>query len=438
MGVTGTSMTLKRIFCDVILLSILLACTAFAKYGGGSGTAQDPYLISTASQMNAIGQNSGDWDKHFLLTADIDLSAYTGTQFNLIGTYHSKPFTGVFDGQGYTISNFTYESTTFAVGIFSYIDTPEAIIKNIGIIDPNIEVPFNTGALAGIINNGTIENSWVTGGTLSAFNTVGGLVGDIFDGTIQNCYTITNVNANQRAGGIAGVNTHGNIINCLSASIVSSSGYKGAVVGEGSTGTYAGCFYDIEMNPAIYGIGDIVGDPCGVTGGNTSTLNNLHTSQTYIEAGWDIVTPTNIPYRYTWRMCADDVSYPVLSCQYLKGDFLCPDGVDVIDLTAFANEWMLEIFDIEVDFYLDRHIDFKDWAVLAAAWQSEDTEDRFNPSVDIITDGKIDEFDIALFAQYWLTNGAYHLNADTAPYGGDDIVNMLDYAAFANQWYKSN
>jgi hypothetical protein len=58
--------------------------------------------------MNTIGlsSNSGDWDKHFKLMSDIDLGAYTGTQFNIIGSIQS--FTGTFDGNGHTISNFTY------------------------------------------------------------------------------------------------------------------------------------------------------------------------------------------------------------------------------------------------------------------------------------------------------------------------------------------
>ena len=49
---------------------------AQAEYGGGSGVARDPYLIYTAEQMNEIGAETNDWDKHFKLMADIDLSAF--------------------------------------------------------------------------------------------------------------------------------------------------------------------------------------------------------------------------------------------------------------------------------------------------------------------------------------------------------------------------
>ena len=55
-------------------------------YGPGGGTAEDPYQIWTPKQMNAIGLNPADWDKHFILMADLDMSAYTGTQYHIIGT----------------------------------------------------------------------------------------------------------------------------------------------------------------------------------------------------------------------------------------------------------------------------------------------------------------------------------------------------------------
>jgi len=41
--------------------------------------AEDPYLICTAEQMNEIGANRGDWNKHFMLIADVNMGAYGGT-----------------------------------------------------------------------------------------------------------------------------------------------------------------------------------------------------------------------------------------------------------------------------------------------------------------------------------------------------------------------
>jgi len=40
---------------------LLFGRPAEAQYGGGSGTAEEQYLICTAEQMNAIGADENDW-----------------------------------------------------------------------------------------------------------------------------------------------------------------------------------------------------------------------------------------------------------------------------------------------------------------------------------------------------------------------------------------
>ncbi|MHC4648583.1 MAG: hypothetical protein ACYTBJ_24265 [Planctomycetota bacterium] len=149
----------------IVLGLLVLVSSAQAKYSGGSGTAEDPYQIATAADMNAIGTDSNDWDKHFKLTADIDLSAYTGEEFNLIGYYSvsgaNEPFTGVFDGNGHTISNFTYSTAAGDIeyiGLFDYCENAE--IRDLGLVDPNVYVNPSTyryvGTLIGKLGGGTI------------------------------------------------------------------------------------------------------------------------------------------------------------------------------------------------------------------------------------------------------------------------------------------
>ena len=86
----------------LLIAFCLVSFPAQAQYGGGSGEPNNPYLIYTAKQMNEIGLHEEDWDRHFKLMADIDLAAYTGTDFNIIGYYVRNrdkiAFTGVFDG----------------------------------------------------------------------------------------------------------------------------------------------------------------------------------------------------------------------------------------------------------------------------------------------------------------------------------------------------
>lgn len=46
-------------------------------YSGGTGDPNDPYQIATVQDLIALGETPEDYDKHFILTADIDLSDYT-------------------------------------------------------------------------------------------------------------------------------------------------------------------------------------------------------------------------------------------------------------------------------------------------------------------------------------------------------------------------
>ena len=45
--------------------------TAEAKYGGGTGEPNDPYQIATAEDLIVLGETPEDYDKHFILTADM-------------------------------------------------------------------------------------------------------------------------------------------------------------------------------------------------------------------------------------------------------------------------------------------------------------------------------------------------------------------------------
>jgi len=175
------------------LFMFLITSTAQAKYGGGSGTAEDPYLIHTAEQMNTIGAEPNDWDKHFKLAADIDLKDFGGSSFNLIGS-DSQPFKGVFNGNGHTISNLTYVITgdeneadpnyIRSFGLFRYVSDPNAVIKDLRLVNPDLRPAstcqkrvFNVGALAGSLNSGFISNCYLESGHVLGESGVGGLVG---------------------------------------------------------------------------------------------------------------------------------------------------------------------------------------------------------------------------------------------------------------------
>jgi hypothetical protein len=164
----------------VLLIPCLMAIPVQAQYDGGTGEPNAPYLIRTAGQMNAIGANPADWDKHFRLTADIDLSAYAGTNFNLIGNA-TTPFSGVFDGNGRSITHFRYAGgNSDNVGLFGYVYGANAEIRNLTLVDP--EVRDKTGQYVGVLAGrlaGKVDNCHVFGGTISGGQSTGGLIGDM-------------------------------------------------------------------------------------------------------------------------------------------------------------------------------------------------------------------------------------------------------------------
>jgi hypothetical protein len=143
--------------------------------------------------MQLIGDHPEEWGKHYELTADIDLSGYTGTQFNIIGNEAIK-FSGVFDGNGHTISNFTYTCTgTDNIGIFGYVSGNDAEIKNLSLVNPYVDAGTGcrVGCLSGYLCDGTIANCHIEGGGViggsGSFSEVGRLVGFNIGGKLINC-----------------------------------------------------------------------------------------------------------------------------------------------------------------------------------------------------------------------------------------------------------
>ncbi len=269
----------------------LITAPAQAQYGGGTGEPNDPYLIYDANQMNAIGADSNDWDKHFKLMADIDLSEYTGTEFNIIGTGHFEctmicwfvgtPFTGVFDGNGHTISNFTYQyNGNEFVGLFGCVDGESAQIKNLGLKDVDIDTDYGerVGSLIGLLFNGTVIDCYTQGGSVSGDYRVGGLVGRSDElASIFNCYADVNVSSYADIGGLVGLN-FGAISNCYSK--VSAVGvYEvGGLVGF-NLGTITDCYSEGSISG-----GSRIG---GLVGYNYSngTITNCHSTSSVAGSG---------------------------------------------------------------------------------------------------------------------------------------------------------
>ncbi|NIN36718.1 MAG: hypothetical protein GTO60_17130, partial [Gammaproteobacteria bacterium] len=114
---------------------------------------------------------------------------------------------------------------------FGYINAPNAEVKDLGLIDPNIDAGIgcdNVGSLVGYLRNGTIINCYAQGGSVSGYDGVGGLVGWSTGGTITNCYTTTNVSGNKGIGGLTG--GANKITNCYATGEISGDEDVGGLV----------------------------------------------------------------------------------------------------------------------------------------------------------------------------------------------------------------
>ena len=248
------------------------------EYGGGSGTSDDPYRIYTAEQMNAIGANSIDWNNHFRLMADIDLSKFDGKDgrpaFNIIGTSLDS-FTGVFDGNNLTISHLIVRGHEY-LGLFGIINDPNAEVKNLGLINPNLYTGGfgSVGALTGRLENGLLNNCYTLGGRAWG-DYVGGLVGWNSYGKVMNCYSISNIiGMNMCAGGLVGQN-HGEINNCYSSCTVSGYHMVGGLAGA-NDGTIKNSYSISNISSHGNSVGGLVGHNGGFFGGDGSIVINCY------------------------------------------------------------------------------------------------------------------------------------------------------------------
>lgn len=254
----------------ILVLAFSLPSVSLAEtYGGGSGTKADPYQIWIPEQMNTIGLNSGDWGKYFKLMADIDMSAYTGTEYNIIGN-PTTYFTGTFDGNAHIIRNLTYSaSSQDYVGLFGYVGSGGKIL-NLGVENTNITGDNYVGGLVGRKFGGTITACYATGTVSGSGSSVGGLVGDNV-GTITACYATGEVsgsgNYSNHIGGLVGYNNSSTISACYATGAVSgTSSSVGGLVGRNYGGTISACYATGEVSGS--------GDVGGLVGYNSSgTIN---------------------------------------------------------------------------------------------------------------------------------------------------------------------
>lgn len=327
----------------ILLIGVLSVLTpggiAEAFSGEGSGTEQDPYIITNVYQLQEMNNELDAW---YELANDIDASATSewnaGEGFVPIGTYENR-FWGYFDGKGHTITGlYINKPDTSYVALFGYVSNENADIRDLILTQASIDGAGWVGVLVGCLRSGTVRECGTYAGTVRGIGGVGGLVGEntgrilncfasadvealsgtsgglvgrnsgfldvMFpSGKISNCYASGSVTGISNVGGLVGYVYRGGsyISNCYAAAHVTGYDYIGGLVGYDfmSFGNYASCFWDRDVNPSLTGIGNWR-DPQNVIG---ETTENMKIESTFTSVNWDFDTVWDI---------IEGITYPYL------------------------------------------------------------------------------------------------------------------------------
>jgi hypothetical protein len=253
-------------------------------------------------------------DKHYVLEADIDLNPVLlgGKVFStaviapdtndVTIEFNGFSYTGVFDGNGYTISHLTIMGERY-LGLFGLLG-PEAEVKKLGVEDTNI-----------------------TGSGMF----IGGLVGLSY-GTLIQCYSTGEVSGTGiNVGGLVGL-SYGTLIQCYSTDAVSGTDRVGGLVGYGDESRVIESFWDVNTS----GIATS-------EGGEGKTTQEMLDPNTFLTAGWDFVGETANGIEDVWFMPENDTPRLVYSPRFsdpnlkkaIEAQMEIPDPniVDVLKLT---------------------------------------------------------------------------------------------------------
>jgi hypothetical protein len=293
-------MKMKGVLAAILTAVLCISSTVLAYSGDGDGTAEYPYQIANKADLLELAADTGNYDKCFILTADIDLAGETFTQA-VIAPYTDEEgiqFTGSFDGNGHTIFNLTITaSEEYVISLFGIVGTGGQV-KNLGVENVNIAGWASVGGLVGANDNGIITACYATG-TVTGSGSAGGLVGEN-SGTLTGCYATSSVSGGGHLGGLVAfstgsltlchatgsVNGTGNFVGgligrqdvggtlnvCYATGSVSGANYVGGLVGE----NYSGIQFYVPMLTQCYATGsvsgaDFVGGLVGINTGGTLT-----------------------------------------------------------------------------------------------------------------------------------------------------------------------
>jgi len=297
----------------------------------GQGTAESPFRVDRGAQLILLGKASILWDRHYGLGADIDLDPNL-PNVPIFGQAVIGVFTGVFDGNGHTISHLTMKGGGY-LGLFAQLGSG-ADVKDLGVVDVNIAgsggyvgglVGESGGSVTQCWSAGAVSGGWSVGGLVGSnsgsvtwcYSTgvvtgtqydVGGLVGFNVGG-ITDSHATGNITGSWCVGGLVGSNGYcmyggcskGTISDCYSAGEVSGESFVGGLVGANpGARKLTGCFWDLQTSGQATS-----------AGGTGKTTAEMQTASTFLNAGWDFVGETTNGTEDIWWIL-EGTDYPQL------------------------------------------------------------------------------------------------------------------------------
>ena len=426
-----------------VTLCLLLPLQA-VEFADGTGEPNDPYQIATAEHLCSIGSDPHLLNKHFILIVDIDLDpnlpggkvfdrAVVAPEPETSGSsdvFQWTAFSGVFDGNGHTISNLTVQGASH-LGLFGHVS---GRVKNVGVVDARItgsgyRVGCLAGSSSGIViqchSTGTVAGGGLVGGLVgenfggvvgekidawlgenvvgrmvrchsdaavaATGGSAGGLVGNVEGGSIAMSYSTGPVTGDSHIGGLIGRSYQGAVSQCYSTSAVSGGMHIGGLIGQNWTGYITHCYsvgpisgestfggllgsnVDAGRSPGVI-IGcfwDIEksGQPTSIRGTGKTTAR-MQEIETFLAAGWDFVDEAANGTCDFWQMPAGE--YPKLL--YCAGDSpVMPEGSGTADepyLIRDARDLGTVWFEPSAHYRLDASVDLSGitWFVAVVPW----------------------------------------------------------------------
>jgi len=261
----------------------------------------EPYSVRNYNDLERIGTGDYGWtlDSNYIQENDIDCSGNTIEPIAL-----NDSFTGSYDGQGNTISNFNVNEGTSYAGLFS---ENNGTIKNLVIDNASINTTIdNSGILIGYNGtSGVIEKIGVENSSITGVNRVGGLIGTN-SGQVLNSYTQASIEGEDHLGGVIGMNSSSNVGNIYSASDITSSltspSYIGGLAGESTEYLDSNtCFWDTDVGPNN-----------SSNGGDGLPTTDMQDYYTYDFWDIDFASDKNTPSTNSIWSIVDGESYPFL------------------------------------------------------------------------------------------------------------------------------